>query len=99
MRYVNAAGLNRELLDSPRAIRDAVERTIVMPTRERNVGTTISVGVHPFQSELQSPVGNVRVAVVLTRGMNAMVIPRTTSRKTRRWDVFVVSCYEASNNP
>ena len=69
---------------SPRCRRDSVENTIVTPTRNRNVGNTMSVGVQPFQSECSN--GHQACPPLLfTMIMNAIVMPRSTSSESIRF--------------
>src|SRR5579862_3877057 len=68
---------------APRLRRDSSDSTVVTPTTNRNVGKTRSVGVQPFQSEWLK--GHQACPPLLfTRIMKAIVIPRSTSRETRR---------------
>ena len=59
---------------------------MVTPTRNKNVGNTRSVGVHPFHSACSSAGNDIFATPLLTRIMNAMVIPRSTSTETSRFE-------------
>ena len=65
---------------APRASLDSMANTTDMPITNTKVGNTRSVGVRPFQAACFIKSHEPLPPLLLTMIMNAIVIPRTTSR-------------------